>query len=416
MILFGLLAIIPFSSSLRVILNIKIHKFPQLEGTITVFIVFFTLLVFGTVYYSWKLGGRRAFYFTTIAWNAEILLYNIYSWKWGYAVEHVNLILAIWLFLGKAESPADENDRLLWNMEKEKWDMEKEKKDLKNQLLIYKRMQGDIIAAGDRTKQTLQTLELKSETAVEVALKSLRHDMANKLGAPLYPVEKAGQNEYWDFVDTIRNDVVTPVVKAVLEMLSNLPDAIDTKLSTTPLDEVCQAIKDWFESEKKRSARFDLQLSDKTELKDQVGHCTINHYRLRTILSDIYGNSCAAISKMKDRAREVGETYYGKIHFELSHSDGSLDIAITDNAGGFPETILPRIYKEPVTSSKNPNGERRGEGAYYAGFFIEKLMSGRITASNETDDDGKMGAKTVISLPIIEKEQSENNRKEPFND
>ena len=77
-------------------------------------------------------------------------------------------------------------------------------------------------------------------------------------------------------------------------------------------------------------------------------------------------------------------------------------ICVQDNGGGFPNPDI--IYKEPVVSSDNSRGKRMGAGTVYIDMFV-KRMHGFIVASNEVYNDGYLGAKTKIFIPIVSKNE-----------
>ena len=84
--------------------------------------------------------------------------------------------------------------------------------------------------------------------------------------------------------------------------------------------------------------------------------------------------------------------------FSLAKKDGKdvLYIDYRDNAMGFPDELLPKIYRSPVSSAKG--GDRKGEGTMYISFFVEN-MNGSIEAENQIDENGRKYAVTKIYIP-----------------
>jgi signal transduction histidine kinase len=67
-------------------------------------------------------------------------------------------------------------------------------------------------------------------------------------------------------------------------------------------------------------------------------------------------------------------------------------ITIEDNAGGIPETVLPKIF-DPYFSTKDKKFGT-GLGLYTAKILVKDLINGKITASNTQN-----GAKFTLTLP-----------------
>jgi signal transduction histidine kinase len=82
----------------------------------------------------------------------------------------------------------------------------------------------------------------------------------------------------------------------------------------------------------------------------------------------------------------------GEILIELSRTNDTSILEITDSGGGIPAEILQRIF-EPYFTTKE--GEGTGIGLYMVKVIIEQHMGGAIRASN-----GSKGAVFTIELPI----------------
>ncbi len=78
-----------------------------LKGKFSWFCVVYTFVIIISIFFAWLFGGRKASLWTAIAWNFEIMIFVIYNGNWEYALEHVNLIFFIALYLLPVESPKD---------------------------------------------------------------------------------------------------------------------------------------------------------------------------------------------------------------------------------------------------------------------------------------------------------------------
>lgn len=77
--------------------------------------------------------------------------------------------------------------------------------------------------------------------------------------------------------------------------------------------------------------------------------------------------------------------------------DGTVVIAIVDNAGGIPEDIIDKIFDPYYTTKFKSQGT--GLGLYMSKIIIEKNMGGRLKVRN-----AEVGAEFSIELPAKEKQ------------
>lgn len=84
---------------------------------------------------------------------------------------------------------------------------------------------------------------------------------------------------------------------------------------------------------------------------------------------------------------------HGEIRIEISEDDEFGVYALTDNGGGIPPEIMPRIFEPHFTTKEHGVGI----GLYMSMVSIETNMNGRLTVENVTG-----GAKFTIYLPKVE--------------
>jgi PAS domain S-box-containing protein len=90
----------------------------------------------------------------------------------------------------------------------------------------------------------------------------------------------------------------------------------------------------------------------------------------------------------------------GKINIEVHDADESVNVFVSDNAGGIPEHMLPNKIFEQFFTTKGDAGT--GIGLSMSRTIIEKYMEGELTASNK---DG--GAFFKINVPCNKEEYYE---------
>ena len=379
--LYGLYKSQPY---LQDFLSMPLYDTP-LEGTVTVFILLFTLFVGITNYVSWHYGGYKAFVISTIAWNLEILLYNFYSGKWEYVVEHINLVLVPILFLLVKESPADKKTR-------ERYELENQKKHLEKYKVMFEKMHEEVEAKTSSQIHHLQELEFDWKELMIKSFRTLRHDLRNKL-------EESHQNE---LEKHIYDNVIKPFEEKIISTLDEIPEIYDMSLKLVNVKEVYENLYKRLPNNIKESRIYDFVYNPlPMELTNGSYHINVNLVRLYSILFNLISNSSRAISKLKDEMREQGKQVQGVIEviFNLERRGNDfLKVVVKDNGGGFPKEIIDDVYSESVVSSDSSRGKRPGEGTVYVSFFVE-YMEGSVKAENYEREDAK-GAVTIIELPI----------------
>ena len=378
-----------FRARVQGFLDYRIYS-TALDGDVTVYVLLFSVFIIVTVWVSWYYGGHRAFVIVTIVGNLEILLFNFSTGNWEHIIEHANLVLAVALYF--IESPADRRERKAHDVQERNRELEQRNRELKRFELIYQHELGLIESAAIDQKQVLQDLEFSWRNIFQEIIKSERHDLKNAFAE--MGMDKAQQMIYDQFVRPFRDKI--------LAQFEKLDERLDTRMSKFPVGDVCERVIAHFPPRMTRSRSYDLIFRMPENECDRARYVRVNVDRLYSVVFNVVTNSVKAISRVRDRAREEGGAFKGRIEVDFAVEDGEeFQITITDNAGGFPEEILEHVYVDPVVSSDRSRGERLGEGAMYVAFFVLH-MDGMIEAENVTDADGKTGARTRIRLSIVE--------------
>lgn len=121
--------------------------------------------------------------------------------------------------------------------------------------------------------------------------------------------------------------------------------------------------------------------------------CTLQVYGPMGELSQVILN---ILSNARDAIKE--KQIQGLVRIDLSATENAITITVADNAGGVPESVLPKIF-DPYFSTKN-KAQGTGIGLYMSKTIIEKHYEGKIEVCNEED-----GAVFLITLPIARKEK-----------
>ena len=135
---------------------------------------------------------------------------------------------------------------------------------------------------------------------------------------------------------------------------------------------------------------MDVRLEDVVELLEPIlerhteaGLPTVQGQptELRQVLHNLLANAKDALEGQADP----------HLRLELRHADAGVELALTDNGAGFPETLITRAF-EPYTTTK-----ARGTGLGLA--IVRKLVEshgGRVSIGNVEPH----GARVRIFLPV----------------
>jgi len=365
-----------------------------LPGVVNGFIVVFTAIICCSIWIVWRYGGHKAFIFTSFIWNFEIMTYITYSGKWEYVIELINILVFILLYSHDKESPVDKTERERRELEVENHALERFKGMYNHMFEDFRRK------AVIDSKQDLQSLEFSWQSMMQNILKSDRHDLKNKFN-------ELGMGELDKFV---YEQVISPFKNKVLLHLEQLPTTMDIEIKESCVADLYKIIFEKFPPSffKTRWCEFNYYELPSKEDWTRI-FCKSNDHRLYSIVLNLISNSRQAIERKKDDMRETGRPYKGKVDvcffLDSFARQQFLTIQVSDNAGGFSEDILNKIYKERILSADKTLGSRHGEGTQYISFFVQYL-GGKIYASNYENDIGEIGARTQIMFPIVKVGQS----------
>lgn len=214
----------------------------------------------------------------------------------------------------------------------------------------------------------------------------------------------------WNKYDNMEEDNTGKIVQIILDDLRSLKTVFDVSYSKQALSDIDSTVVNAVpkQYQKIRSLKFIARYFDTQPFETQYV-IIANLDRLKSIVSNLLQNSFNAAQRFKlALPKEERRLFLAKLSLvtNIEEYDGKkyYTIAVQDNGGGFPNPAI--IYKEPVVSSDTSAGERMGAGTVYIDMFV-KRMKGFIQASNEVFEDGYMGAKTKIYIPLVSKEEAE---------
>jgi len=116
----------------------------------------------------------------------------------------------------------------------------------------------------------------------------------------------------------------------------------------------------------------------------------INAQQIGQVIQNIIEN---ALDAVLDHAKKVNHRFKPKIDIATRRKNGQVEILVTDNGPGIPETVRERIF-EPFFTTKPP-GEGTGLGLSISYDIITQIYDGEITVKNLP----KGGARFKLRFP-----------------
>lgn len=361
-----------------------------LSGKISFFVLFYTAGIITTVFLSWLYGGKKTLVFVTILWNFEILFLISYRDNWEHAVELVNILAFFILYW--IESPSDRRERLL-----------REELAMANMVALNNKMNRTVERAVAASKNTLQELELTWESHS----RSFIHRLKNRFSQ--FRESDLSLKDQDDLLVMVYDEVVKPFEGMILEEVGKLAETSAQQVVPLSVPVLFQELYRLIPRTvtESRAYRF-LYRELPADLDNPALICeTSLRILYNEILFNLITNSARAIALQKDRCREEGRSFAGRIEVSFAKAgQGKQDllmIAVRDNGGGFPRDVLSEVYTKPIHSSDRSRPGRLGEGTVWTAFYTQ-LLHGFIQAGNYECEDGTQGATTALYFPLTLRE------------
>ena len=212
------------------------------------------------------------------------------------------------------------------------------------------------------------------------AIKDLTLELDNSIGNPVVTEEDFHDiaKDYYSWIEKIKNytEYMSDIITAVKGQAVNFSN--DEEVDFT-ISELLKRVDILMKHELKNAIiylRVSMQINEKTIIKGDINS-------LVQIVNNMISN---AIQAYNGKTEET-------IELIVSKQNNNCVISIKDNAGGLPEKIQNRLFKEMVTT-KGKNGT--GLGLYMSYSTIKAHFNGDITFETET---GK-GTTFNIFLPL----------------
>lgn len=268
----------------------------------------------------------------------------------------------------------------------------------------------DKIALRD-TRQQLQELNLSWSEIIENVLADSRHTLKNKLqDQPLIT------NEEINRLDDSMRLFEYEIEQGINQRLNNFRDIIlthqkelfktlDYKLRKESIKTIVNHINDHIPCnyfDKNRSG-FSFNIQNNIFISNNTLICEVNLNRLFSIVENLLKNANNALAH-RILSDESFDNPALLLIYDVKNINEkmALSIVVQDNAGGFPEELINKIYKVPVKSSDTTQS-RMGKGSQYVKFFSDR-MNATIQVRNIINEYGEKCAQVEVLIPIVSEE------------
>ncbi|MBF0486562.1 MAG: PAS domain S-box protein [Nitrospirae bacterium] len=178
--------------------------------------------------------------------------------------------------------------------------------------------------------------------------------------------------EYIDNMVEISNEQVSFMAKTIDDFRNFFrPSKEKTVFNVvTSLKDILSMFTDIFE---KSSIKMEIFYNNNDDL-----NCLGHPNEFKQVILNLINNSKDAIVMRRANDHEV--CLKGSIKIDVKKEYQFIDITISDNGGGIPESIIDRVFEQYFTTKPSDIGT--GVGLYMSKAIIETNMDGRLTVRN----------------------------------
>ena len=153
----------------------------------------------------------------------------------------------------------------------------------------------------------------------------------------------------------------------------------------------------------KNRSGFSFNIQNNIFISNNTLICEVNLNRLFSIVENLLKNANNALAH-RILSDESFDNPALLLIYDVKNINEkmALSIVVQDNAGGFPEELINKIYKVPVKSSDTTQS-RMGKGSQYVKFFSDR-MNATIQVRNIINEYGEKCAQVEVLIPIVSEE------------
>lgn len=347
--------------------------------------IYNVFLALSGIYFAWFLGGRRTmiyvaffnvfivFIFSRMLWDHNLVISSEVFLARTFIAIYLLCIACICIIM-RRDSPADKRSQLQLQTVAE----ERQRREDLEFVVASRKLKQDLLAQANLVKDELQLLE--------GAWRSNIHDIINEL-----PDVK--EKEIYD-------RILLPFQQNIIAHLRDLEQRLTFDVRPTPLSELYAFLLESLQREKiVPSSTNGLEIIG-TSWRDSHTLCDVDINKVMDILRNVLRNSQTAMDLKRIGLLKARQklTFTPRIRLGFELDDDSASLTVFDNAGGVPDAIREKLYKEPVPSNKS-KGERFGQGTMFVKFFSDRMGIAITVEPTEVLEDP--GIAISLRFPLI---------------
>jgi len=248
----------------------------------------------------------------------------------------------------------------------------------------------------DRIKTSVNKIRENEKMLISQSKQAVMGEMIEMIAHQWrQPLTAIGMTSNNIAMDLALDDLDTETLQVDLHSINNQVNY----LSTT-IDDFRNFFKESKEKEDVSSKVIIESISSLVSNQLENQNIDINIYECQEVIIHIYKNELLQvilnlISNSKDALLDSKCTQDNKkINVSCKNNIDSLEIIISDNAGGIPDEIMPKIFEPYFSTKKEKNGT--GLGLYMSKTIVQEHLEGQLLVDNIDN-----GATFIIKIPKV---------------
>jgi signal transduction histidine kinase len=145
-----------------------------------------------------------------------------------------------------------------------------------------------------------------------------------------------------------------------------------------------------------RAKNNTFNVTMKTDFDPTIDKVNVVPQDIGRAILNLINNAFYAVAEKGKSAKVAGKAFEPLVSLSTKMKDNTVEIRVTDNGTGIPETIIDKIF-QPFFTTK-PTGQGTGLGLSLSYDIITKGYGGELLANNKEAG----GVEFIMSFPVIQ--------------